>query len=93
MKTKELSPEIKENLKTIGMDIYRAQKLAQDHGFDSCTMTVIGPKAIMYGKWIDAYFGFFKPDNLDGFITTEQMDKMGCRCLALFGPDGESITE
>lgn len=78
-------------LKSIGMDLYRAEKLAQKHGYDSCTMTVIGPDGVLYGKWLDAYFGLFKPDRAKGFVSTKQLAGMGFRCLALFGPDGGQI--
>ncbi|HSN67893.1 MAG TPA: hypothetical protein VLV48_01520 [Thermoanaerobaculia bacterium] len=78
-------------LEMIGMDIYRAERLAQEHGFDSCTMTIIGPQGIAYGKWLDAYMGLFMPDKADGFVMTRNLADMGFRCLALFGPDGEQI--
>ena len=79
------------DLNGIGMDIYRAQKLAQDHGFDSCTMTCIGKNGILYGKWLDAYMGLFKPDHVDGFVMVRDLDAAGMRCLALFGPGGKTI--
>jgi hypothetical protein len=78
-------------LASVGMDLYRAERLAQKHGFDSCTMTVIGPAGILTGTWLDAYFGLFKPERSDGFVMTKQLDAAGFRCLALFGPDGEQI--
>jgi hypothetical protein len=78
-------------LATVGMDIWRAEKLAKEHGSDSCMMTVIGPRGVLTGAWLDAYFGLFRPDGSDGFVTTQQLDEAGFRCLALFGPDGEQI--
>lgn len=75
----------------VGMDLYRAERLAQEHGFDSCTMTLFGPSGVLTGQWLDAYFGMFKPEKADGFVMTKQLDGAGFRCLALFGPDGEQI--
>ena len=78
---------------SFGMDIYRAERLAQEHGFDSCTMTVIGPGGVLYGKWLDAYFGCFKPGRSDGFVFTKQLAEAGFRCLALFDGEGRQINE
>ena len=76
----------------LGMDIYRAERLAQKHGFDSCTMTCLNEKGgILTGKWLDAYFGCFQPEGVDGFVLVSDLAAAGYRCLALFGPDGRHI--
>lgn len=89
--TKATTEAAAPTLDGVGMDVYRAERLAQKHGFDSCTMTLIGPRGVLYGRWLDAYMGLFRPDRADGFVMTKQIAEAGFRCLVLFGPDGQTI--
>lgn len=80
-------------MSAVGMDIYRAQRLAEEHGYDSCTMTLVSPKGLLTGKWLDAYFVAFQPEGVKGFLLTDQLAEAGYRCLALFDATGEQIHE
>jgi hypothetical protein len=65
------------------MKILELQKYAEDHGFDSLRFKFIGAdNKEKTGRWVDAYFGFFKIEESDsnGFITVNQW-------LKLFGND------
>lgn len=60
------------------MDIYRAEKLAQDYvvnhpGWDK-KFLLIAPAGIIPCTWLDPYFGFFTFDGKDdGFVRTKDI--------------------
>ena len=57
------------------MRISELEKYAQENGFDSIRFQFTNFQGrLVSGKWIDAWFGFFRLDGMpeDQFITTKQ---------------------
>lgn len=48
------------------MNILQCQKMAEDVGFDSATFDLVGPKATLKCKWLDAYMGMFTIEGREG---------------------------
>lgn len=67
------------------MDILRCQHLAKEQGFDNARfkMRIPGQEKHAQCRWIDAYFGLFTFDGLDGFVTVSDMDSRfpGLECF------------
>ncbi len=60
------------------MDIYRAEKIAQDRMAESRgdwdkKFTLIGPRGILNCEWLDPYFGFFTIEGHEGFLRTKDI--------------------
>jgi hypothetical protein len=58
------------------MNIYQCQKYAQKNGFDSVKFIAGFPSGPTHCKWLDAYFGLFEAEKIDGFLTVDQIDEM-----------------
>lgn len=77
------------------IDIYRAQKLAEEHGFDSCTMTALNSHgAVIRLKWLDAYMGLVAVEGKEdeGFLTIQDLDITGIQIISVFGPNGRCVS-
>jgi hypothetical protein len=58
------------------MDIYRAERLAQDRSIDpnwDKSFHLLGPAGMIECEWLDPYFGIFKMKGGDGFVMTKQI--------------------
>lgn len=62
------------------MDIYRAERVAQDRMAKSGpkrdwdrSFLLVGPNGIKPCTWRDPYFGLFSIDGVDGFLMTKQV--------------------
>jgi hypothetical protein len=59
------------------MDIYRAERLAQDmavHGEDwNKSFVISGPNGTIECEWLDPHFGLFKFKGKEGFVMTKQI--------------------
>jgi hypothetical protein len=59
------------------MDIYRAERLAQDmavHGGDwDKSFVLLGPRGAIECEWLDPYFGLFQIKGQEGFVMTKQI--------------------
>jgi hypothetical protein len=59
------------------MDIYRAERLAQDravHGGDwNKSFVIVGPGGLIECEWLDPYFGIFQMKGKEGFVMTKQI--------------------
>lgn len=59
------------------MDIYRAERLAQDravHGGDwDKSFVLVGPRGLVECEWLDPHFGFFQIKGQEGFVMTKQI--------------------
>lgn len=59
------------------MDLYKAQRLAQDNGYDSAKFLAMFPSGPKVCSWLDAYCGLFTIAGMgDGFVTVRQIDEM-----------------
>lgn len=59
------------------MDIYRAQKIAEDRmvgnpNWDK-SFKLVGPKGEIECEWLDPYFGLFQMKGGDGFVMVKQI--------------------
>jgi len=59
------------------MDIYRAERLAQDrmtasNDWDK-SFTLVGPRGVVSCEWLDPFFGLFQIKGSDGFMMTKQI--------------------
>jgi hypothetical protein len=59
------------------MDIYRAERLAQDmavHGGDwNKSFVIAGPSGLIECEWLDPHFGIFQMKGHEGFVMTKQI--------------------
>jgi hypothetical protein len=58
------------------MDIYRAQKIAEDRTIDpnwNKSFVLVGPRGIIECEWLDPYFGIFQFKGKDGFVMVKQI--------------------
>jgi hypothetical protein len=59
------------------MNLYQCERYAQENGFDSVKFVAHFPTGNRECKWLDAYFGFFEIEGMNGgFVTTKQIDEM-----------------
>jgi hypothetical protein len=58
------------------MNLYQCQKHAESNGFDSLEFIAHFPAGTKKCKWLDAYFGMFVIEGMDGFVMTKEIDKM-----------------
>ena len=58
------------------MDILRVQKHAEEHAFDSQKFTADFPTGRRECRFLDAYFGMFKVEGVDGFVMVSDIDRM-----------------
>ena len=58
------------------MNLYQCEAYAQKNGFDSIEFEADFPVGNVKCKWLDAYFGFFQVEGMEGFVTTSQIDEM-----------------
>ena len=58
------------------MNLYQCQKHAESNGFDSLEFIAHFPAGAKKCKWLDAYFGMFEVEGMDGFVMTKDIDKM-----------------
>lgn len=57
------------------MNLYQAQRHAEKNGHDSEEFTAFFPAGPKMCKWLDAYFGMFTIEGLDGgFVMVRQID-------------------
>jgi len=56
------------------MNIYQCQKYAEREGFDSVKFTADFPAGTRTCTWLDAYFGMFQIDGIDGFVMVRDVD-------------------
>lgn len=58
------------------MNLYQAQRHAEDNGHDSEEFTAFFPTGPRRCKWLDAYFGMFTIEGFDdGFVMVRQIDQ------------------
>lgn len=60
------------------MDIFRAERLAQDRMSNegqnwNKSFKLVGPNGEIECEWLDPYFGLFQMKGSDGFIMTKQI--------------------
>jgi hypothetical protein len=59
------------------MNLYQAQRHAEDNGYDSEKFIAFFPAGTKVCKWIDAYFGMFNIEGTgDGFVMVRDVDDM-----------------
>lgn len=58
------------------MNLYQCEKYAESNGFDSLEFIAHFPAGPKKCKWLDAYFGMFEIEGIDGFVMTKDVDKM-----------------
>lgn len=58
------------------MNLYQCKKYAKDNGFDSVEFIAKFPTGDRKCKWLDAYFGMFEIEGLDGFVMANGIDEM-----------------
>lgn len=58
------------------MNLYQCEAYAKKNGFDTVKFETDFPAGTRQCKWLDAYFGFFEVDGMEGFVTTSQIDEM-----------------
>lgn len=56
--------------------LLEAQDDAQDRGFNSLEFTAYFPIGAKKCKWLDAYFGLFQVEGVDGFVMVREMRKI-----------------
>jgi hypothetical protein len=57
------------------MNIWQCEEYAKEHGFDSVKFTANFPVGQKQCEWLDAYFGMFKVDGIEGFLMTRSIGK------------------
>lgn len=57
------------------MNIYQCQRKAKDVGFDSAKFVAMFPAGPKECKWLDAYFGFFQVEGIEGFLSVNDIDE------------------
>lgn len=68
------------------MDIYRAEKIAQDRMLEASggdwdkKFVILGLGGILNCEWLDPYFGMFTIAGRDGFLMSKQIPA-GCEVL------------
>lgn len=58
------------------MDIYRAERLAQDMAVNrdwDKSFLLVGPNGPVECEWLDPYFGMFQIKGEEGFVMTKQI--------------------
>lgn len=59
------------------MDIYRAERIAQDWAVEgpnwNKSFKLVGPSGEIECEWLDPYFGLFRMKDSDGFIRTKDI--------------------
>ena len=67
------------------MNLYQCEEKAKDNCFDSMKFIAMFPVGPTNCRWIDPYFGLFKIDKNEGFVTTKQIDEMfpGLVCIEI----------
>jgi DNA-binding ferritin-like protein (Dps family) len=74
------------------MNIYRAEKLAQDYALKfpewDKKFFLVGPAGIKQCVWLDPYFGMFAVNGIDGFLMSGQVPP-GVEAL-MPAPNGEA---
>jgi hypothetical protein len=55
------------------ISLYDCQQLAKTEGFDFSTFTAIFPSGPKKCTWLDAYFGLFQVDGLEGFLRVDDI--------------------
>lgn len=58
------------------MDIYRAQKIAEDRALDpgwDKSFKLVGPRGEIDCEWLDPYFGLFQMKGKNGFIMVKDI--------------------
>lgn len=58
------------------MDIFRAERLAQDRSIDpkwDKSFLLVGPSGVIECEWLDPYFGMFTMKDREGFVMTKQI--------------------
>jgi hypothetical protein len=68
-------------------DWLRFQNYAKNHGFDSLKFTALFPAGAKQCKWLDAYFGFFQIDGIEGALTVQQMEESYPDVLCIVNPE------
>ena len=59
------------------MNLYQAQRHAEENGFDSEKFIAFFPAGPKVCTWLDAYFGMFLIDGEgDGFVMVRQIDEL-----------------
>lgn len=74
------------------MDLYACQRKAEKEGYNKATFDLICPAGIKACQWLDAYFGLFKVDGVDGFLRVNDIaEKMpDVRCINFKLPDAKA---
>lgn len=61
------------------MDIYRAEKIAQDKMLNATggewdkSFVLVGPTGVLECEWLDPYFGMFQVKGQEGFVMTKSI--------------------
>lgn len=57
------------------MSLLQCERLAQKHGYNSLSFLALFPSGPKKCKWLDADFGFFQVEGIDGFLSTDDIDQ------------------
>lgn len=58
------------------MNIYQCQEKAKQVGFDSAVFTADFPSGKRKCRWLDAYMGMFRVEDIEGFMLIRRIDEM-----------------
>ena len=56
------------------MNIYQCEEKAKEIGFNKAKFLAFFPARIAQCHWVDAYFGFFTIDDIDGMVRAKDID-------------------
>lgn len=56
------------------MNLYQCQQYAEREGFDSVKFLANFPVGTRVCTWLDAYFGMFQIEGMDGFVMVRDID-------------------
>lgn len=62
------------------MEIETCRRKAEREGFDKATFDLVGPSGRMSCKWLDAYFGFFTVEGVEGACLSRDFEGMPVWC-------------
>lgn len=55
------------------ISLLECEERAKDEGYNSASFWALFPKGLTRCTWLDAYFGLFQIDGIEGFVTTRDM--------------------
>lgn len=54
------------------LSLNQCEEIAKSAGYDSMKFYLCGPKGKKKCKWLDAYFGIFEMDGIEGFMRSNE---------------------